>query len=362
MFPELWETFGIENLCDWLRLALAIIALDSFFWWRGTMYHRGTTALFAAWCWYRALFSLRGWVTFGPGILAILRALQDTVPFVMVTVCCLFAFTHAYYLIETREVRGGVHEIYATFLPVFRLAMLGDFDLFELEGQDTVFVEDDDGNLEPDDPPFGGRCLLAHCLFFGTSIMMTVMMLTLLTGILSNNYDRFMEYSRAHFLREQAAIITSRVKDPMVFRFLKRALTRDKETYLWAALREVEELDPPELKDLEELIMNLNAKGLTDRESPPQDQQIQQQMMHQFEAMQRQMTQLQASNEQLINWFTRLKEKKRDREPHIGANAALRSAGDAGQSPPDGFGLGSTAVCDTVPRDNGCQQNALELS
>eukprot|EP00746_Dinoflagellata_sp_MGD_P002909 gnl/MRDRNA2_/MRDRNA2_105688_c0_seq1.p1 gnl/MRDRNA2_/MRDRNA2_105688_c0~~gnl/MRDRNA2_/MRDRNA2_105688_c0_seq1.p1 ORF type:complete len:1094 (+),score=184.37 gnl/MRDRNA2_/MRDRNA2_105688_c0_seq1:104-3385(+) len=377
MFPTIWRTCGFENICDWLRITLAIIAVNSFFVWEGTPYQRGMTSLFAAWCWYRALFTLRGLVTFGPGILAILRALQDTIPFVIVTVCCLFAFTHAYYLIDTREVRGGLPELYATFLPVFRLAMLGDFDLFELEGQDTVFAQDDGGVWEPEDPSVADhdRYFLAHCLFFGTSIMMTVMMLTLLTGILSNNYDRFMEYSKAHFHREQAAIITSRMKDPMMFRVLSKALRRDKDTYLWAALREVEELK--ETEDLETLLERVLAKrdpretqqvsasddneDSSDLNTPiRKEDRIQQQMTRQFDEMRQQMMHLQASNDQLIHWFTRLKDRKRDREVCNGPNAGLRSAGDAGQSLPNV--VHGTAVCDTVGQDNGHLQHTLELS
>lgn len=156
---------------------------------------------------------------------------------------------------------------------------------------------------------------------------MTVMMLTLLTGILGNNYDRFMEFSQAHFLREQAWMITSRARDPIVHKYLSYRLKEDQDKYLWAAFRDVEEVDDVSY-DVEEV--KEMTETLASRE-------VQQQMMQQMELMSQQMTQLQASNDMLIQWFGRLKDRKREKASH-GPNSALRSAGD-----PEG-----TAVCDTV--------------
>ena len=42
--------------------------------------------------------------------------------------------------------------VYSSFLLMHRLIWLGDFDLYELEGTDTVFEANDDGVLEPIDP------------------------------------------------------------------------------------------------------------------------------------------------------------------------------------------------------------------
>merc|ERR1719420_1417572 len=103
--------------------------------------------------WFRVLYGLRPFETFGPRILPILFAVKDTAAFTVVMLFCTAASTHAYFVIGARD---DPNPVYASFLLMYRLIWLGDFDLYELEGEDTVFEPNADGVLEPTDPEPGG--------------------------------------------------------------------------------------------------------------------------------------------------------------------------------------------------------------
>ena len=90
-------------------------------------------AIVGLWCaaqWIHALYSLRGFEIFGPRMLPILGAVRESGPFFVVLVFILSAAVHAYYVFGVREEPSP---FFAALLPMFRLAFLGDFDLFELE-------------------------------------------------------------------------------------------------------------------------------------------------------------------------------------------------------------------------------------
>merc|ERR1711865_915313 len=100
---------------------------------------------------------------------------------------------------ETRESTGDEGAFYATLLPILRLTLFGDFDLFFLDGTDTVFVQSDDGGQwVPQDPAPGPNYAFVHFIFFISSI-----------GITGSNYERFEDRSRELFVGERANMIVS---------------------------------------------------------------------------------------------------------------------------------------------------------
>ena len=110
-------------------------------------------SIFSGASWLRLLYSLRGETWMGPRLLPILSALKDTGGFVVVTATCVCAATHAYYNLQLRE---DPAPIYAAFMQVFRLGILGDFDLFEFEGLDpTLKLNQNSSEWEPQDPDPG---------------------------------------------------------------------------------------------------------------------------------------------------------------------------------------------------------------
>jgi hypothetical protein len=184
--------------------------------------------------------------------MAIILALKNTMSFVLVTFCCIGSACHAYFLLGVKKVEG-MDDLYASFLTVFRLGMLGDFDMFELEGQDTVYAAGEDGTWEPQDPELQRIGIFVHLLFFVVSLVVTVAMLTLLTGILGSNYDSCLEASSANFLREQARLMTAYATHPWVWFSVRSRLEDSSQRFLWAASRPGEsEATICELKDLVE--------------------------------------------------------------------------------------------------------------
>eukprot|EP00972_Heterocapsa_arctica_P048021 7083163-Heterocapsa_arctica.AAC.1 len=54
-------------------------------------------------------------------------------------------------------------------MPVFRLGILGDFELFELEGLDQTWVGTD-GELSPVDPAPSSKYGAVHLIFYGVAL------------------------------------------------------------------------------------------------------------------------------------------------------------------------------------------------
>jgi hypothetical protein len=193
-----------------VRIAVECVGLLALPSWESSPRQR---ELVAVWCcvrWLQALYALRGFEVFGPRMLPILSAVKDTAAFLIVMVFCLLAFTHAFYVIGTRD--DGPSRFYAAFLPVFRLGVLGDFDMFELAGDDTVLVHAEDGIWAPEDPDYSDpRTNPAYysiqIWFFLASVVITVLMMNLLVGILGANYERYEEQSQALFVRARARMI-----------------------------------------------------------------------------------------------------------------------------------------------------------
>eukprot|EP00971_Amphidinium_carterae_P283781 5633997-Amphidinium_carterae.1 len=65
----------------------------------------------------------------------------------------LAAATNGYMVFGLRQEPST---LYASILVMYRMAVLGDFDLFEMEGVDPHLVQlEDQGIWEPQDPPPG---------------------------------------------------------------------------------------------------------------------------------------------------------------------------------------------------------------
>jgi len=104
---------------------------------------------------------------------------------------------------------GELGVVYAAFLYTYRLALLGDFDVFELEGEDPVYVPGEKGIFAPQDPQPSTKYWIVHFWFYTASLGVTLLMTNLLVGILGNNYDRYEDQSSALFYKERARIICS---------------------------------------------------------------------------------------------------------------------------------------------------------
>eukprot|EP00435_Cladocopium_sp_Y103_P009832 s251_g2.t1 len=180
---------------------------------------------FSAMVWLRALYSLRGETWMGPRVLPILWALKDTLAFFLVTWTGILAATHAYYNLQMREEPSPA---YAALMQVVRLGIFGDFDLFEFEGLDTRYKSNRE-EWEPVDPDPGPNYVEAHILFYSTGVGITIMLMNLLVGVLSQNFDRYQDQSEVLFLRARAKMILELQARPWKLKYILQWLLRDEE-------------------------------------------------------------------------------------------------------------------------------------
>ena len=165
--------------------------------------------LFSAMSWLRLMYSLRGERWLGPRLLPILSAVRDTWAFFLVTVLCLAAATHAYFILNPRG--EDPLPIYSSFTQTVRLGIFGDFDLFEYQGQDTTFAVGDSGEWEPNDPAPEDLGLFSYMylqvVFFVTGVGITILLMNLLIGVLGQNYEIHTDRAQVLFVRARARML-----------------------------------------------------------------------------------------------------------------------------------------------------------
>jgi len=154
--------------------------------------------------WLRLLFSFRTVSSVGPRFLPIFFAIRETMPFFLVVAFCLSGAVHAYYTVGARS---DPFPFYAAFMQVFRLGVMGDFDMYEFEGQDAVLVRESENTWAPEDPPPSEFYVGSHILFYTISFGVAIVLMNLLIGVLGTNYDTYEDLAQQLFLRERARTI-----------------------------------------------------------------------------------------------------------------------------------------------------------
>uniref|UniRef100_A0A7S2QJN6 Ion transport domain-containing protein n=1 Tax=Zooxanthella nutricula TaxID=1333877 RepID=A0A7S2QJN6_9DINO len=202
--PSLINVVVFQNGMDWMRivfdtLGLCILAASEL----GER-DRCVLAIWVVFRWLRVLNFLRGFPMFGPRMLPIFKAAKDTFNFFVVLVFFLVAFTHAYFVLGIRD--DPPHAFVSAVFTVMRLGLFADFDLFHLEGTDVVF-EEQGGTWEPRDPEPTTMYFVVMVYFCSVSLVGSVLLMNLLVGVLSSNYDRWEERSDGLFTQERARII-----------------------------------------------------------------------------------------------------------------------------------------------------------
>ena len=114
-----------------------------------------------------------------------------------------------------------------------RLAVFGDFDLFELEDQDPVFIPDQAGVLEPEDPSPGEDYVAVHVLFYGTGLGITILLMNLLIGVLGQNYELYHDRVQQLFTQTRAKMLLEIDRRPssQLYRFFMRQVNNASVTY-----------------------------------------------------------------------------------------------------------------------------------
>ena len=200
-----------DNAADALYLVGGWLAIDRQLSIGSDELEKPWMAVFAAAAWLRLLYSLRAETWMGPRLLPILSAVKDTFAFFLLMVICIASAAHGYYNLQLREEPTPT---YAALMQVVRLGIFGDFDLFEFEGLDSTYRLKDDGNdnesqneWEPIDPSPGPDYVYVHVLFYMTGVGITVLLMNVLIGVLSSNYERYEAQSVGQFFRARVKML-----------------------------------------------------------------------------------------------------------------------------------------------------------
>ena len=200
---------SIRTWSDWTSLFLCVAGLVCLADFSEEPLARSLTGLYFLIIWLGGLYSMRGislW-GFNARLLPILRAMQKTTTFFFVLGVSLVATSHCYYVIG-QMYNLTSYPAYLSFQRTFRLGFLGDFDLeYELVQEDPSFIEVRTGQIIQEDPAVKPEHFPVHVLFYIAAFGLTIVQMNLFIGILSNNFDHFVDQSKGLVTREQAHLV-----------------------------------------------------------------------------------------------------------------------------------------------------------
>jgi len=191
--------------------------------------------------WIRFLFSLFATTFFGEQLLPAYKAMfsAESLKFLFFIMMCVYAAFSAYYMFPIPEnmpqatqagtpghtelfdlwgFENGWEHIMRTFMKMYRLNIMGDFDLWELEGLDPVLSVTKDMNIsgwkkgesvaDIDDPPIQGEVFYGiRLVFVCSSLLINVMLMNVYIGLLSTLYDGF-QRQKKQLLAEYRSSVT----------------------------------------------------------------------------------------------------------------------------------------------------------
>jgi hypothetical protein len=116
---------------------------------------------------------------------------------------------------------GSGSTFYEYFLLIFRLSVLGEGDMVS-----EPSISDKNGRGQDD--------RLVSVIFFLTSLTMTVLLMSILVGILGSNYERDVKQSRSMFNRVRARKITNLSSVP----WFRQHIWQSTDLFLWIVVTE----------------------------------------------------------------------------------------------------------------------------
>lgn len=182
--------FQVGNSLDWCRLVLsymvlAFLALEPEQWQRPSSDLSVLLAVTALFRWGDVLTTFRGYQWVGEKVLPIERALLSSRTFgaIVMVACC--AFTNAYVALGL----SGSESIFHSFFVIYRLGFLSDLEHRVWNSQDEDPARD-----------------MAAVLGIFTALIMTVVMMNIFIGILSESYAQAYRNRHLSFQRERSRI------------------------------------------------------------------------------------------------------------------------------------------------------------
>lgn len=228
----------LDNLMDVSYVAVSYLAIGRQLRSPETL-EKPFMAMFSAMAWLRMLYGLRGESWLGPRFLPIIWALKDTTAFFIVTAVCYLAATHAYYNLQQQN-EPSPH--YAAFLTIAKLGFFGDFDMEELEGiNPSIGVkEEGPGAWEMLDPVPGEDYIPVHILFYSVGLCFTILLMNLLIGVLSQNFEMYQDRAPELFNRARAKMLLEISGRPLgkFYAFLKMSCSLCRRSAVFAELHD----------------------------------------------------------------------------------------------------------------------------
>mmetsp|Transcript_142232 Transcript_142232/g.247979 ORF Transcript_142232/g.247979 Transcript_142232/m.247979 type:complete len:1069 (+) Transcript_142232:135-3341(+) len=205
---------NLWNYLDWARLVLTFLAItmlmvdmdafkcneDEEVTLKYTLY-RSVFAVVVFFRWMRVLNALRGYKTVGNEMLPITTAFYKIYPFFGVVTVPFLGFSHAYYCF-------GIYgdQLFRTVSIVYRLGFVGDFDVEEMEDVDGTYTVEDGVHVF-EDPEKTNFFNIVRLFLIVCSAFMTVIMMNLMIGVLSEAYNESRMNSEEIFWKTRARIV-----------------------------------------------------------------------------------------------------------------------------------------------------------
>lgn len=151
--------------------------------------------------WARLLISLRQLKSVGLRILPILNTMWDVGPFMGVLSVYLMGAVNLLYAL-------GRHTLVDSFLIIYRLVVLGDMDLYELElGNNLLQLQVENGTANQMTPPPSEYYEVVRVLMVVVSFVMGISMMNLFVAMLCVSYDEAAKRAPLAFVRSVAGIV-----------------------------------------------------------------------------------------------------------------------------------------------------------
>lgn len=198
---------SIRTVTDWASLGLSVAGVLCLQYFDGHPLSRTLVGIYYLMVWFAGLYAMRGislW-RFNERLLPILQAMRKTGTFFFVLGVSLLAASHAYFTVGRME-RIPDNPMYRAFERTFRLGFLGDFDLDQLMLEDTIYTQENDA-LTPQDPTLKHEHVPVHLFFYFAALVLTIVEMNLFIGILSNNFDIYIQKARGLTAREKAHLV-----------------------------------------------------------------------------------------------------------------------------------------------------------
>lgn len=174
--------------------------------------------------WLRAMYSMRGLRSIGPRLIPIVYAVLDSGVFLLFLSMLIAGSVHAHFALGTAGMQlpgSAFGPLFASFLPMFQLGVMGGVDLWHLGDFNAV----------------ENRALVV--VFLVTALLVSTAVMNLFIGVLGESFDRHEDSSEPLLTRARARMILAWRAWPFLARWMDRTAPEE----LWVAARSVVSLE-----------------------------------------------------------------------------------------------------------------------